>query len=218
MFANDHTCCICRDKSKHVQIHHIDGDNSNNAWRNLAVLCLNCHSKVTGDEGLGRCITAGEIKKYKETWELIVKKKLVEEESTKADTKNENLIDILTEMHDRMMYLKGKRLNQRFERKRFEDACPLFFDQLGIVKVGEWDTYEKRIAKRVKRYVPKSPEKKASMVWRYKVVGEAKKIVKELVNSKDWQLDDLLKAGEHLDSIHMGLGELRDQDGTALYD
>lgn len=212
MFANDHTCCICRVKGKHVQIHHIDGDNSNNAWGNLAVLCLDCHSKATGDEGLGRSITVGEIKEYKKTWEFMVRKQLVGEETTKADTKHENLVGILTEMHDRMMYLKVERLKQRFGRKRFEDACPLFFDQLGIVKVGEWETFERRIARRVKRHVPKSPEKKAKIVWRYRVIGEAKEIVKELVSSKDWQIDDLLKAGGHLDSIHMGLGELRDKD------
>lgn len=134
------------------------------------------------------------------------------EESSKADTKHENLIGILRGMHDRMMYLKEKRLKQKFDRKRFADACPLFFDQLGIVKVGEWDTYKRRVAKRLKRHVPKSPEKKARIVWRYKVVGEAKAIVRELVNSKVWQIDDLVKAGAHLDSIHMGLGELRDKD------
>jgi hypothetical protein len=134
------------------------------------------------------------------------------EEYRKADTKQKSLIDILTEIHDRMMHLKDMRLRQRFDKKRFEDACPLFFDQLGIVKVGEWDTYQKKIAKRVKRHVPKSPEKKARIGWRYKVVGEVKEIVKELVNSKDWQIDDLVKAGGHLDSIHMGLGELRDND------
>ena len=39
LFINDRTCCICRDKSKGVQIHHIDGDPSNNATENLAVVC-----------------------------------------------------------------------------------------------------------------------------------------------------------------------------------
>jgi len=122
------------------------------------------------------------------------------------------LTEILTAMHDRMMQLKDARLRQRFDKKRFEDACPLFFDQLGIVKAGDWDIFERRVARRVKRLVPKSPEKIASMIWRYKVVGEAKEIVKELVSSKDWQIDDLVKAGGYLDSIHMGLGELHDND------
>ena len=134
------------------------------------------------------------------------------EESSKADTKQENLIGILTKMHDRMMYLNERRLKQKFDRKRFKDACPLFFAQLGIVKEGEWDTCESRIAKRIKRYVPKDPKRKARIMWRYKVVGEAKEIVRELVNSKVWRIDDLVRAGGHLDSIHMGLGELRDKD------
>lgn len=133
-------------------------------------------------------------------------------ESSQVDTKHENPIGVLTAMHDRMMYLKEKRLKQKFDRKRFEEACPLFFDQLGVVKLGEWETYERRIAKRIKRHVPKSPERKARVMWRYKVIGEAKQIVKELVNSKVWQIDDLVKAGGHLDSMDMGLGELRDAD------
>ncbi len=84
MFANDHACCICRKKGKHVQIHHIDGDDSNNALENLAVLCLECHSRVTGDEGLGRHFTPGEIKQYKRTWEFIVRKRLIGEEARAA--------------------------------------------------------------------------------------------------------------------------------------
>ena len=127
-------------------------------------------------------------------------------------SKGNPLIEILTRMHDRMTYLKDIRLEQRFARKRFQDACPLFFARLGLVKEGEWDTYEKRIAKRIKHHVPKSPKKKAEVMWRYKVVGEVKEIVRELVNSRVWQIDDLVKAGNHLDSIHMGLGELRDKD------
>lgn len=132
---------------------------------------------------------------------------------TRKDTDNGfTLVDTLAEMHERMMHFKDIRLRQRFDKKRFEDACPLFFDRLGIVKASDWSTFERRVAKRVKHHVPKSPEKKAGIVWIYKVIGEAKEIVKELVSSKDWQIDDLVKAGGHLDSIHMGLGELRDND------
>lgn len=129
-----------------------------------------------------------------------------------VDTKHKNLVEILRELHDRMVYLKEKRSKRRFDRKRFQEACPLFFDQLGIVKLNEWETYEKKIARRIKRHVPRSPEKKARAMWRYKVIGEAKESVRELVNSKVWHIDDLVKAGGHLDSIHMGLGDLRDKD------
>jgi hypothetical protein len=69
MVKNRHKCCVCNEKNKHVQIHHIDGNPNNNEIDNLAVLCLDCHSKVTGDEGLGRKYTEDEIKEYKRIWE-----------------------------------------------------------------------------------------------------------------------------------------------------
>jgi hypothetical protein len=72
LYRNDHTCCICKMARKHVQIHHIDGDPSNNLATNLAVVCLDCHSLVTGDGGLGRKYGPGEVRRYKRTWEQIV--------------------------------------------------------------------------------------------------------------------------------------------------
>ena len=36
---------------------------------NLAVLCLDCHSRVTGNRGLGRSYSKAEVRKYKLTWE-----------------------------------------------------------------------------------------------------------------------------------------------------
>lgn len=69
MFINRHTCCICHTPRRHVQVHHIDGNSSNNSIENFAVLCLDCHSIVTGDEGLGRRYTPGEVSNYKRNWE-----------------------------------------------------------------------------------------------------------------------------------------------------
>jgi hypothetical protein len=76
IFRNRHTCCICHESSKHVQIHHIDGDPSNNGIDNLAVVCLDCHSRVSATEGLGRRFTPGEIRKYKREWESLNLSKL----------------------------------------------------------------------------------------------------------------------------------------------
>ena len=90
MFENDHTCCICRIKGKNVQIHHIDGNNSNNDPSNLALVCLECHSKVTGDEGLGRRYSSGEIKRYKRTWESMSKERLISQ-LPKFPEKNESV-------------------------------------------------------------------------------------------------------------------------------
>jgi hypothetical protein len=69
LFLNRHTCCICHDEYKDVEIHHIDGDNSNNLISNLAVVCSQHHSDVESDHGLGRSYSEEEIKKYKADWE-----------------------------------------------------------------------------------------------------------------------------------------------------
>lgn len=69
MFQNRHMCCICHELRKSVQIHHIDQDPSNNNWDNLAVICLDCHSRVTGNEGLGRRYSVQEVTLFKNGWE-----------------------------------------------------------------------------------------------------------------------------------------------------
>lgn len=72
LFRENHTCAICRDRNKDVQIHHIDGDNMHSEPENLVVLCLDCHSKVTGSRGLGKSFKSGEVKRYKRSWERYV--------------------------------------------------------------------------------------------------------------------------------------------------
>jgi len=76
LFQNRHTCCICHDRNKDVQIHHIDNNNSNNNLKNLAVLCLDCHSKVTGKRGLGKSYSELELKRYKQEWEVFMKREV----------------------------------------------------------------------------------------------------------------------------------------------
>ena len=67
-------CCICRTKGKDVQIHHIDYNKNNNDISNLAVLCLDDHSKVTGHRGLGKQFTSLEVSMYKKDWEFRVRR------------------------------------------------------------------------------------------------------------------------------------------------
>jgi len=45
LIANRHACCICAESGG--QIHHINGDPSDNTPENLAVLCLPHHDKAT---------------------------------------------------------------------------------------------------------------------------------------------------------------------------
>jgi hypothetical protein len=58
LFASDRTCCICRVKGKPVQIHHIDENPANNVFKNLAVLCLDCHNETQIKGGFYRKLDA----------------------------------------------------------------------------------------------------------------------------------------------------------------
>jgi len=69
LFLSDHTCCICRTRRKDVQLHHIDGDKRHHNRLNLAVVCLDCHSLVTGSRGLGRSYVPAEVRLFKRSWE-----------------------------------------------------------------------------------------------------------------------------------------------------
>jgi hypothetical protein len=72
LFRNAHTCCVCRETNKDVHIHHIDSKPTNNDPKNLAVVCLDCHSKITGPRGLGRSYKPAEVLLYKLAWEEYV--------------------------------------------------------------------------------------------------------------------------------------------------
>lgn len=75
LFRADHTCCICHVPGKDVQLHHIDGNPRNNSADNIAVLCLDCHSKVTGPRGLGKSYRPGELRRYNRAWERQVQER-----------------------------------------------------------------------------------------------------------------------------------------------
>jgi hypothetical protein len=74
LFKNDRTCCICKDKSKGVQIHHIDENPSNNSLDNLSVVCTYDHDEIHKKGGVTKGISQGLLKKYKYSWEDTVRK------------------------------------------------------------------------------------------------------------------------------------------------
>lgn len=58
LFAADRTCCVCSERGKETQIHHIDENPSNNVFENLAVLCFECHNKTQIKGGFGRKLSS----------------------------------------------------------------------------------------------------------------------------------------------------------------
>ena len=68
LFAADRTCCICKERGKAIQIHHIDEKPNRNAFENLAVLCLDCHNETQIKGGFGRKLNASLVTKYRDEW------------------------------------------------------------------------------------------------------------------------------------------------------
>lgn len=68
LFAQDHTCCVCNEPGKPVQIHHIDDNPSNHELTNLAVLCFDDHDRTQQKGGFGRKLSATEVRRYRDDW------------------------------------------------------------------------------------------------------------------------------------------------------
>lgn len=63
LIANRHLCCVCQDGF--LQIHHMNGDPSDNAPDNLAVLCMKHHEMATAPRGMTARLTQNEVRQYK---------------------------------------------------------------------------------------------------------------------------------------------------------
>ena len=68
MFVADNTCCVCRERGKALQLHHIDEVPSNNVAVNLALLCLQCHNETQLAGGFGRKLNAPLVTRYRDEW------------------------------------------------------------------------------------------------------------------------------------------------------
>jgi hypothetical protein len=68
LFLQDHTCCVCREPGKAVQLHHIDEDPTHHSIRNLAVLCFDDHDRTQVRGGFGKRLLSAEVEQYRDDW------------------------------------------------------------------------------------------------------------------------------------------------------
>lgn len=64
------TCCVCRDSSKPIIIHHLKewAKSHDHSEPNLAVLCLDHHDDAHTKKGLSLSLTAKQIRAHKDKW------------------------------------------------------------------------------------------------------------------------------------------------------
>jgi len=66
LFQHDHTCCVCREHGRSVQIHHINEDPTDHDVDNLAVLCLEDHNRTQTRGGFAKHLRAVEVRRYRD--------------------------------------------------------------------------------------------------------------------------------------------------------
>ena len=124
LFVSDNTCCVCRERGKTLQIHHIDDNPSNNVPENLAVLCLECHNKTQIKGGFGRRLNVSLVIKYRDDWLKRVKlrRDLADEKAVKKQVGKETL----SEQVETFMELPIKHTKLKEPVSKYINSLPAF--------------------------------------------------------------------------------------------
>src|SRR4030042_1182771 len=144
-------------------------------------------------------------------------------------SKSEDLIDILTTMHRRLIDLqkeKAAHMNVGFEV--FRKVLPTLAYRLDKVTEEEWSSFENDIRTKIHQAMPPKPYMpirgrfnfkkwaRLNAQWKERVYLRASLIARkardELFNTKNWALTDGMKIAEWADGYGWGIKELRDDD------
>jgi len=108
LFASNNTCCICRERGKPLQIHHIDENPSNNVFENLSVLCLECHNATQKKGGFDRKLDAPLVTKYRDEWfeRVTSRRNLADELAVKRQVGETSLSQQIEQYHQPLIQHK----------------------------------------------------------------------------------------------------------------
>jgi len=141
LIKNRHCCCICRWRGigKEINIHHIDGNNRNNAISNLSVLCLEHASMADaglkkGKLGSGKKLSPKEVKEFKAIWE---KMNYMEIQETKISIpKNEKrYLEMLYDFEIRKSIAEITSLEEHSKKNEKIEEKFNYFNQLAFEEV-----------------------------------------------------------------------------------
>jgi len=138
LFKSDNTCCICRERGRKIQIHHIDENPSNNIFENLAVLCLECHNETQIKGGFGRRLDAPVVIKYRDEWLERVKRRraLADEAAVKREVGKETLSEQVEKIIERPI----KHTEFKEPLLKYINFLPYFIAALLRQAQQKWDT------------------------------------------------------------------------------
>jgi len=137
LFKSDNICCVCRERGKTLQIHHIDENPSNNTPENLVVLCLECHNKNQIKGGFGRKLNISLVK-YRDDWLTRVKKR--RDLADKLAIKRQVGKETLSEQVETFIELPTKYTKLKEPLLKYIDSLPYFNAALLRQAQTRWDT------------------------------------------------------------------------------
>lgn len=125
IFQSDFTCCVCREREKSVQIHHINEDPSHNDFENLVCLCLECHNKSHIKGGVDRKLTSKVIIKFRDEWLKDVKsrRKLANEKAVERLVGEVNISEYIDSETE---YQQTEELQVKQPPLAYINSLPLF--------------------------------------------------------------------------------------------
>jgi len=138
LYASKRTCCICEERGKAIQIHHIDENPSNNVFKNLAVLCFECHNETQIKGGFGRKLNIFTVIKHRDEWLRRVKRTraLADEAAVKRQVGEETLSEQVETVIETS--IKHTELNEPL--LKYIDSLPWFKAALLHQAQPKWDT------------------------------------------------------------------------------
>jgi len=165
VFESDQTCCKCRDRSRPVKIHHIDGNHSNDERSNLAVLCDPCHTLAHTHFPFAQNLTADLVRIYDENWRAICASKLspetpAREPETAARETEEYCQEVLLELslacHEwKNAYIDFQPRNLEIVTGNFKDVWDRLMDagQHDEESAEEWNKYHPLFDQSINRVI-----------------------------------------------------------------
>ena len=141
LFLSDRTCCVCNVRGKHVQIHHIDENPSNNDIKNLSILCLECHNDTMIKGGFGRKLDAHQVIKYQTEWiERVRKRKEKADEIASIQSVTGSTKNIVVEDFGNDFFLTSKVHDDPKILKEYLGKILIINKAQLIIAQTKWDT------------------------------------------------------------------------------
>jgi hypothetical protein len=138
LYESNRTCCVCGERVKAIQIHHIDENPSNNVFKNLAVLCLECHNETQINGGFGRKLNAPSVIKYRDEWlgRVKLRRALADEAAVKREVGKETL----SEQVEKVIEMPIMHTELKEPASKYINSLPYFKAALLHQAQPKWDT------------------------------------------------------------------------------